>query len=173
MHLFIFNSSKQCLSRESIIFVSQKSQSHRSGHVQTELAVNCIFSCSFWAGENVPSPSTERFQRLLFWPLRAPGSLVCHHDLWPLQTSVLGGMSKMFTFSETDGVQVAPFFQSGMFFWARSSAAILSSVPTWIWWKDYDDKWIIHDKSHLYKCCFSDIHKWSDIIFTIIIHYRT
>ena len=74
------------------------------------LAVNCVFSCSSWAGENVPSPSTERFQRLLFWPLRAPGSLVCHHDLWPLQTSVLGGMSEMFTFSETDGVQVAPFF---------------------------------------------------------------
>lgn len=110
IYVSTFHSSKECLSREDIIFVSQKSQSHRLSHVQTGLAVNCLFSCSFWAGENVPSPSTERFQRLLFWPLRAPGSLVCHHDLWLLQTSVLGGMSEMFTFSETDGVQVASFF---------------------------------------------------------------
>lgn len=32
-------------------------------------------------GECVPRLPAERFQRLLFWPLRASGSLVCHHDL--------------------------------------------------------------------------------------------
>lgn len=167
VHVFTFNSTW--------IFDPQKCQSHRLGLVQAELVVNCLFSCSFWAGENVPSPSTERFQRLLFWPLRAPGSLVCHHDLWSLQTSVLGGMSEMFTFSETDGVQVAPFFPIWDVFLSqvlRCYHLILSlqcsnmnMVEKKLWWQMWS--------SIIKVIWISNIQKWSDLRFTITIYYST
>lgn len=87
----------------------------------------------------------------------------------------------MFTFSETDGVQVAPFFPVWDVFLSQDSRGLLSFYPFAakpVFQYECGEQTtminvIIHDESHLYKYCFSDIHKWSDIRFTIIIYYNT
>lgn len=134
--LSTFNSSQQCLNwKRKYLFLKSLLVPQVGSCADRACS---LFSCSFWAGENVPSPPTERFQRLLFWPLRAPGSLVCHHDLWPLQASVLGGMSEMFTFSETDGVQVAPFFP----IWDVFLSQVLYFYPFILSWQTSAKAWM-------------------------------
>lgn len=41
------------------------------------------------------------------WPLRLLRNQYGHHDLWLLKANEPGGMLKMFTFADTDGLQVS------------------------------------------------------------------
>lgn len=115
MYLSTFDSSKQCLSREGIIFVSQKSGSHRLGHVQS--TAFSVVASGLVKMSPVPLLKDSRGSSFGLLGLLGHSFVIMTSDL--CRPVCCEECRRCLPSVRLMVSRWLLFFQSGMFFWAR------------------------------------------------------